>query len=252
MRRYRATVNRYLFAGALAVLVAGAVHCAAIMGVEEATLRPEAGSTPAEGGSGPGVEGGTEECVGEGCPCAGPGDCKHPSFRWCVAGRCMECSTEPDGGGCDTVHYCLAGSPDAGLSRFNQCVPGCASDDACEAISKAAPYCVVERHQCVTCREKKDCPNLGEGCTRAGVCTRECDAGAQCQTGHLCCNGLCVDPKTDVFNCNGCNNECSGDDAACCDGQCKNKLTSADACGTCLTSCKAPTPECIGGRCSSR
>ena len=251
-------MNRYLFAGGIVILVVGAVHCAAIMGVEEATLRPEAGSTPAEGGGGvvPVSESGTEECVGEGCPCDGPADCKHPAFRWCVAGRCMECSTEPDGGGCDIIHYCLPGSvdedADAGISRFNRCVPGCTSDDACKAISEAAPYCVTERHQCITCRDKSDCPNLNENCTRAGVCAPRCDAGAQCQTGQICCDGLCVDPKTDIFNCNGCGNECPGDDAACCNGECKNKLTSADACGTCLTKCADPTPVCIGGRCSSR
>lgn len=245
-------MNRYFFTGAIAVLVAGAVHCATIMGVEEATLRREAGSTPAEGGDVPGAEGSAEECIGEGCPCAGAADCKHPAFRWCVAGRCMECSPEPDGGGCDTVHYCLPGSLDAGVDRFNRCVPGCASDKACEALGEAAPYCVLVRHECVTCRSDADCPNLGERCAPAGVCTRTCDAGTQCQGERLCCNGLCVDPKTDIFNCNGCGNECHGDDAVCCHSRCKNKLTSPDACGTCQTICKDPTPACVGGRCSSR
>lgn len=250
-----ANVSRYFFAGAIVLSVAGIVHCATIMGVEEATLRPEAGTTPspADGSVSPGEDAGPEPCVGEGCPCTDANDCKDRRFSRCVAGRCMECSTEPDGGGCDTIHYCLPASPDAGLNRFNQCVFGCASDEDCKGLGgEAAPYCDVVRHVCVTCREKSDCPNLGESCTRSGLCARECDAGTQCPAGRLCCEGLCIDPKTDVFHCNGCNNECTGDDAACCDGQCKNKLTNADACGTCRTKCEDPTPVCIGGRCGSR
>jgi len=251
-----ANVSRYFFAGAIVLSVAGIVHCATIMGVEEATLRPEAGTTPspADGSVSPGEDAGPEPCVGEGCPCTDANDCKDRRFSRCVAGRCMECSTEPDGG-CDILHYCLEGDPDAppdaGVNRFNQCVPGCTSDDACKAFSDAIPYCVVARHECVMCRPGSPCPNLNDGCSSAGACVSKCGEGRPCPEGRLCCDGLCVDPKSDIFNCKECGKVCEGDDAACCDGECKRKLTSDDACGACAHRC-SETEQCVGGRCTAR
>jgi hypothetical protein len=236
----------------LALAAAAGTACAAIMGVEEPTLAPAAADdaaspTPVE----PQGNDGGEPCVGAGCGCKVDGDCTDPVNKKCVAGTCAECTTDPDS--CPLGRYCLAGS-DASTNAVNACAPGCTTDDGCKALSPAAPYCDPQRHQCVACRGKADCPNAGQDCSPAGLCADTCRSdGGSCPTaGDVCCGGFCVDPSSDVFNCNGCGKKCGGSNPLCCAGACKAGLTDVQNCGQCGLACLSGAhgaPSCAAGSC---
>lgn len=207
--------------------------CASIMGVEEpilveGTTLPEAGAqadgnvTPeTDGGNAPATTPDAEPptCVGAGCPCAGET--------------------------CGANLYCAAGI----------CTSGCKTNEECAGFAGGiAPYCNLDRHECAQCLNKDHC-GAEETCTAAGRCASRCaDGGLGCKTGELCCNGLCINPKTDPFNCNGCAQPCAGEGALCCDGSCKATRTDENNCGTCGKRCDPVVAHadgiCVAGGCS--
>ncbi len=105
--------------------------------------------------------------------------------------------------------------------------------------------------------------SAGDGSTTDGSMR---DAGLSpcpCDLGELCCDGVCVRPDRDPYNCGGCNLACDPGDvcaggactAGCdppreiCRGLCVDVSTSdPDNCGGCGIRC--PTGICIDGACS--
>ena len=203
-----------------------------------------------------------------GAACTQDGQCEaaHPK---CVEGRCVECTTTPDS--CPFGQYCVGPAlRDAGADArdadadagqvgpsadpgpdvvLNVCAPGCSSDTACSMISTAAPFCHPKRHQCVQCLKPSDCSNVNEACSPAGRCATKCsDVSFVCPiAGQKCCAPFCVDITSDIANCNGCGNACTGGATTCCNAQCKNPLTANDTCGVCGTACSGAT--CKAGTC---
>jgi hypothetical protein len=208
------------------------------------------------------------------CPCSAPGWVCDPSRNLCVPIDQLDGSTSPvgNGDGGDNNNNNNADAADAGpecsasptdtcpvgrycVASTLGCAPGCKTDDDCKLISPSSPFCNVERHQCVVCKSKSDCPSLTQDCTPGGSCAEKCTpTGGGCAAGELCCANLCVNPKTDVFNCNACGAACTGNGASsqqCCNGACANPLTSPTNCGTCGTTCSSVngTPSCTSGSC---
>lgn len=107
--------------------------------------------------------------------------------------------------------------------------------------------------------------------TDGGV--RDLAGGGSCTVCNgLCCANRCVDPKTDVANCGGCNIKCrAGEvcfgglcqcggangqgtkvctkDEACCGSKCVNVQNDATNCGACGNSCAATGEACFNGAC---
>jgi len=231
--------------------------CASLMGVEEAALRDpseEDGGAPIEeedtGTTTPAPE--EPGCVGAGCRCTDDSDCTDVTYSTCVDGICQGCTTSPDS--CPIGRFCLPGTPgaDANANTVNECAPGCNSDESCRALSPTAPFCDLSRHQCVACRTTEDCPDANQECSPSGRCADKCTSeGGTCPNpNEICCNQLCVDPKTDVTHCGGCGSTCKRDQQ-CCDGTCVNPLTNAEHCGACGAACSRTngTPSCTAGSC---
>lgn len=186
------------------------------------------------------TEAAAEPCLGDSCACVIAEDCKDPAYPKCVGSKCVECTSGPDT--CTAGRYCLP---------TNQCAPGCKSDEECKTLSPTAPFCNLGRHQCVNCAKDADCAAQGAGlkCSPAGACVTACTG--TCAGGKECCNGLCLDTKSDPLNCNACGAACTGANTACCAGACTDPLTSKTNCGQCGASCSTTngSPYCQGGSC---
>jgi hypothetical protein len=188
-------------------------------------------------------------CLGQGCPCNVRADCKDSVYKECVGQKCAECTTEPDT--CPLGSYCLPQS--------NTCTAGCNSDKACETIAgQLAKFCAIERHQCVQCKVKADCPNNDEVCTPSGICAKSCADGGACPVaGQTCCptTKLCVDLTKDPGNCGACDRVCPATNQ-CCSSACKDPLIAPDNCGTCGLVCNAARVKnannlsCAAGKCT--
>lgn len=127
-----------------------------------------------------------------------------------------------------------------------------AGSSGCTMNSDCAPQlCDTMRHTCVDCLSAGDCPS-GKVCSPSGRCTDGCDATHPCSGGQSCCDGFCVDTRSDPLHCNGCGMACSGGDTLCCNGQCANPQTSPEHCGGCGNACSTlhGTPVCASGSCS--
>jgi hypothetical protein len=62
-----------------------------------------------------------------------------------------------------------------------------------------------------------------------------------------CCDGRCVDTRTDANHCGGCNRTpCSGPGMQCCGGSCVDIRWSESHCGGCGSSCQ-PAQLCCHG-----
>jgi hypothetical protein len=239
-------------------LVSGAVAitaCASIVGVDEAQLDPTfgvdaGGSTSSTSSSstsgGPddsgapvddsGADVAAPPCAGKDCPCTKSADCIDPIFSACQNGACHECSTSPDS--CPADQYCQ--------SSTLTCVPGCKGEDSCPG-----QHCSPLIHRCVDCVVQGDCAGTKK-CTESGVCADTCGGGTTCAGGKLCCGDVCVDPKTDRFNCNACGNKCAGTSPLCCNGTCADTAVDKLNCGNCATACSTVegSPTCSGGSCT--
>ena len=150
--------------------------------------------------------------------------------------------------------------------------PGCGSDTECKQIAgEAAPFCLLDRRQCVACRSKSDCPP-DEECSPGGTCAETCVGS--CEAGKACCDGLCVDTLKDVFNCGGCGTKCNAATVvnasavvcaagACSYGKCAGAFVDCDskktngcecACGVREAVCCPSSPRCFdktGDNCGS-
>lgn len=120
-------------------------------------------------------------------------------------------------GGCALINLsgfmgCAKPYADAGSERNadGESTVGCKSDVECAATSPSLPYCELTRHQCVACRTVSDCPVANQQCTLSGVCADKCTAdGGTCpNAGEQCCNGVCIDFRSDISNCGGCSKTC--------------------------------------------
>jgi len=218
------------------VAVGLATACATILGVEEPIRAVDAGAPAPEAAA---IDAG---CVGAGCPCGDDAPCRSTLDRYCVDGTCAECSPVPDS--CPLGQYCLAGPQ-------HVCVPGCSTDEGCQALSSAARYCARERRQCVSCRGKADCPNLNQVCSASGRCVDPCGDGGTCPGNLRCCAGQCVDPGSDVFHCGKCDAGCTAASTLCCDGVCTDPLTDPAHCGTCPKACEGVVDNATGIRCAA-
>jgi hypothetical protein len=165
--------------------------------------------------------------------------------RACIA---LTLEPAPDGGiDCMSDSDCKGGlshcAPD------HRCV-ACVTNEHC--TTGAARYCDSVRSQCVECHTNADCRD-GLICSSAGVCSQSCDpaAGQNCPSGLTCCDKLCVDTRSNILNCGGCDIACTGAETLCCNGECANPSTSTSHCGGCGSTCSTlnATPACAGGAC---
>jgi hypothetical protein len=210
--------------------------------------------------------GGGSACGGDLCPCSVDTDCKDPDRKYCSPEKvCVECTNTPDS--CPSGKYC---------NYARQCIVGCKQESDCQ-ISPAAPHCDTNRHQCVACRTLTDCAKADQ-CSPSGECVEGCDTaqGKLCMTGKTCCQGLCLDTKTDALNCGSCGSACSVANGTpkCGGGNCSwtcatgfdhcgsgntgcetSTRTDATHCGSCARDCNtevlnANTPQCSVGTCT--
>jgi hypothetical protein len=184
------------------------------------------------------TEAAAEPCLGDSCACVAKGDCKDPAYPECIDSKCVQCTSAP-ADSCGIGSYCLP---------THECAPGCKSNAECATLSPSAPFCNTGRHQCVNCAVDTDCTG-GLKCSPAGACVSACTG--TCTGGKTCCNGLCLDTKSDPLNCNACGAACGGAASSCCAGTCTDVLTTKTNCGQCGTSCSTTngSPYCQGGSC---
>jgi hypothetical protein len=191
--------------------------------------------------------------------CSTDRDCApSPSTPLCEteSATCVACLA--DGRGCAPGTYC---DP----SRI--CQIGCSDDEACAPLR-----CELEAHECVGCNQNAECPP-GTLCETASTkCTPGCTKEHPCPAGFECCDGACVDLKTDRDHCGECGLPCYPPSAAgaCSNGACRiancesgftdcdglavtgceaNLLVDPAHCGGCRTACSSATPECASGTC---
>jgi hypothetical protein len=199
------------------------------------------------------------QCVGPLCPCLNDNSCSDPSKPVCApSGQCVPCLPIAGEDRCPANQYCTSG---------NQCLLGCKNNAACAGATggddggvqgdggappSAKPLCDPQ-HMCVECLSPADCA-IGKLCSSAGVCVDGCDLskGKGCVSGLTCCNNLCIDTKSDPFNCSQCGMICSGGNTQCCNSVCSNPNQDATNCGGCGMPCSTlnGTPACNTGACS--
>jgi len=78
----------------------------------------------------------------------------------------------------------------------------------------------------------------------AGTATDGGDCDGGCMFSRLCCDGQCVNPANDPFNCGTCGTECTGADSFC-----TNNMCQAPSCTSSGTSCAADGGMCCGANC---
>lgn len=198
------------------------------------------------------------------CPCETSAECTDKARPFCslAAKQCVECDPTPANDKCPAGTFCNA---------QNQCIVGCRSNDDCARLSPTNPTCALDRHQCVQCVTRADCPGT-QTCTENGLCAESCGPAKECANG-TCCDGLCFDTQTDAFNCGACDLRCASLNAATkctagkCEwtcargfGHCKTENTGcetnigmdANNCGSCTNVCAVQNAQqiCAGGACN--
>lgn len=197
------------------------------------------------------------------CPCATSAECTDKTRPFCdVASKtCVECDPKDDK--CPEGRYC---------NETFQCTAGCRTNEECAKLSPGSPTCAVDKHQCVQCINDSTCG--ADKCGPNGTCVKRCTPGTNsCANGATCCGELCIDTKTDRFNCGTCDNRCTAPagstptcvaskcDATCADGfktcaagTCATNIrTDLNNCGDCAKKCNMANvtgPRCAVGRCA--
>jgi hypothetical protein len=122
-----------------------------------------------------------------------------------------------------------------------------------------------------SCTKKR--PGIGRWrrCCAGLVCRntqcriKECSGFLGCGEGRGCCEGKCVDLRTDPSNCGQCGKACGSspclggrclstcvEGLTACDGACVDLLRDPKHCGACGVTCGGTTPRCIDGQCRCR
>jgi hypothetical protein len=231
-----------------------------------------------------------------------------------------------DAGACvrDCI-YCTPHQPIDQCQEFTEpCPPSAccpAGQDACYAAHKPQFCCPPDKPSCCNseanlcfgpgqqccgdhlCAASENCCTIpgapvgccpaDQACTLQGCCSQQnVPCGDQCCALALpgadpaCCNGTCVDKKTDPYNCGGCGktylslpphaapicvngqpnfacndagwptkcvNTCCPRGMDCCQNQCTDTMTDLHNCGRCDNPCQMhtnTTPTCVNGQCS--
>ena len=184
------------------------------------------------------TEAAAEPCLGDSCACVASADCKDPAYPTCVDSKCVECTSDAERASRGSLLPAHA-PVRARAARATGVL------DA-QRPRRSATWPVTSASICKT---DTDCAGNGLKCSPAGACVTACTG--TCADGKACCNGLCLDTKSDPLNCNACGAACTGANTACCAGACTNPLTSKTNCGQCGTSCSTTngSPYCQGGSC---
>lgn len=74
------------------------------------------------------------------------------------------------------------------------------------------------------------------------------DAPPRCVAPQVLCGGVCVSLGTDL-NCRACGDNCGGNDVLCCDGMCVNTRTNNNHCGRCNNPCGGRDDRCCRSTC---
>ncbi len=153
-----------------------------------------------------------------------------------ATGRCVACLPSADT--CPASQHCDDAS--------HTCVAGCRGDDGCAGAvldagadasgdaSVAAMRCDTRSHTCVACVTDAHCPP-GNYC-RGSRCASGCDATHGCATGETCCDGACVDTRSNTASCGACGALCAATPQA--TAQCSS--------GACRVTCNAGFSDCDG------
>lgn len=152
--------------------------------------------------------------------------CVDPQSSKVFCGASADCAAANAGTTCATGEICDAGS----------CVADCSSGILCNEV------CVDPQSHATFCGASGDCTgdNAGTECEF----TEECEGGTcvtvQCTRGEVLCNGVCVDPDTNLAFC-GASGDCQGANAgvACANGEVCLR-------GTCTSSCPGGQVVCDG------
>ncbi len=209
-----------------------------------------AGGTTTTSSAGGGGAGGTGAGGGGGAPgCTTNADCDgSPLGPVCdpQTAACVACLPSDDV--CAAGQYC---------TPAKTCVPGCNDDTDCNLASgtgagggggsggaggaagaggagPASLTCDVASHVCIGCVIDDPCPP-GTICdTGTTECIPGCTPKHDCQVGHDCCSGECVDLQLDAAHCGACDTPCDPPGGT---GQC--------AAGVCqLLSCDPTAADC--------
>jgi hypothetical protein len=147
-------------------------------------------------------------------------------------------------GQCGAVDYVCEGRKTQGKKRKKHhktadcgscsCSPACGACFTCDAATKT---CVVDASQV-----GQVCGGAGQTCQADGTCGSGAACPTPCTGTTACCNGACVDTNTDLANCGGCGQTCTGGTCTAgvcgCDAgfkNCNGNCIAQDACcGVCV------------------
>ena len=193
--------------------------------------------------------------------CNGLEDCN--AAKTCVAGTPLVCDNGQYCDGtetCNTVSGCVAGTPPCSggtpvcIEDNNTCVE-CVTDDNCTGGA------VCSNNICVECADDLDCPEDGDPCNGAEICTNsKCESsGNPCAAGKICVPNninatappqyFCVDCVSDD-NCTDalfCNGSETCDNGTCYPGfdPCMQKAAGASAPAAYGPVCDEATDSCV-------
>ncbi|MDX9720636.1 MAG: SUMF1/EgtB/PvdO family nonheme iron enzyme [Myxococcota bacterium] len=218
------------------------------------------------------------------CPAAAPLDC---------AGKCINPSNDNENCGACGVScegerrcqngscVCPSGKTDCGSSCVNlqsdaKHCGACAQD--CSSHAHVSPKSSCAEGVCAyvceagwaDCDASPGCETSLDSERHCGACNNSCSGGKQCSKGRcLCpsgqveCDGVCIEPQSDVRHCGRCSNDClshphAGPNTTCAAGACVyvceaswGDCGSASGCETSLQSdkdCGACGVKCEGGK----
>ena len=216
----------------------------------------------------------TGTCTNTNSDPANCGSCGAPcdAEQYCAAGTCTDL-----GGACAAPLVVCGGictNTDNDNDHCGGCNAPCTDGEKCNGSGVCALTCQTGFIDCGGtcidpntnndfCGASSDCQGTdagaacgdGEKCNGSGVCA------LTCQTGHIDCNGTCIDPTTHEAHC-GASGDCQGNNAGatCGGGEICSGSACVATCGSglvlCGTSCVDPSfdpahcgvdPQCAGG-----
>ena len=178
-----------------------------------------------------------------------------------IQDRGADCTVATNMGICRAGKFqCQDGSADL-VCVTNQPAPAelCNDlDDDCDGKTDETFMLQSDPNHCGSCSKvcaasdtccNGQCVNIKTDSNNCGGCGMTFVCGAAGGPGS-CCDGMCMDFMSDTANCGMCGHAC-GNSEACCAGKCVNTNTDINNCGMCGMVCSAGMqPACCSGNCA--